>query len=146
MNRRSCLRLSALLALGLLMPILGCQASRLPQPNPVVYPAETEYGDDLDIIVQRQGRGSILINNRTAVPYEDMVLWLNRQYVRAMPRIQIGTENNLFDLAGWLNQHGEKFPVGGLLRPEQSRPVVLAELFDPVTNKRHRLVVRDKTK
>jgi hypothetical protein len=135
----------SLLALSMTVAALGvgCQGPRLPEPTNVVYPAKAEYGEDLDIVVQREGRSHIRVHNRTPVPYEGMVMWINQDYVRPIERLEIGHEKNRFDLTSWRNQYGEKYPVGSLLRPEQSRKVVLAELFDPVTGKRHRIIVRD---
>lgn len=94
-----------------------------------IYPAEAKLGDDLDIVVVREG-GQITIVNRTAVEYDNVQIWLNQQYVGLLPKIKIGTKNR-FNLNTFINQHGEGFPVGGLLTPDRSYPVVLAELYLP---------------
>ena len=103
------------------------------------YPAQSEYGPDLDIVVRRRGDRLVLIN-RTARPYVDHRLWLNQQFVRDLPRIRIGPDNT-FDLTRWVNRYREPFPVGTLLAPDDAEPVVLAELVGPETGVRHRLVV-----
>jgi hypothetical protein len=103
------------------------------------YPAQAEYGPDLDIVVRREGKQIALIN-RTADRYTDARVWLNQQFVRDLARVEIGPDNR-FDLSRWTNQHREPFPVGTLLAPDTAEPVVLAELLDPATGLRHRLTV-----
>lgn len=105
----------------------------------LAYPADAELGDDLDIVVSRRG-GRIALANRTPHSYENVLLWLNRQYVHSAGRIAIGPDNTLV-LRTFVNRYGETFPVGGLLSPDKGFPVVLAELYDPVTHKRHRLTM-----
>lgn len=103
------------------------------------YPADAEMGEDLDIVVSRRG-GRITLSNRTPQSYENVLLWLNRQYVHPVGRIAIGPDNTVA-LRTCINHYGESFPVGGLLSPDKGFPVVLAEIHDPQTNKRHRLTV-----
>ncbi len=94
-----------------------------------IYPAKAKLGDDLDIVVVRKG-DQVTIVNRTSVAYENVQVWLNQQYVGQLARISIGT-NNRYQLNHFINQHGEGFPVGGLLTPDRSFPIVLAELYVP---------------
>jgi hypothetical protein len=68
-------------------------------------------------------------------------LWLNQQYVARIDRIAIGA-NNRFSLKRFVNRHGEGFPTAEFLAPDEARPVVSAELYDPETKRRHRLNVR----
>lgn len=103
------------------------------------YPAGAEHGPDLDIVVRRDGDRVTLIN-RTPQTYRDVRVWINQQYVRELAFIEIGPDNTL-DLTRWINRHGEPFPVGTLLAPDKAFPVVLAELVDPETGLRHRLLV-----
>ena len=103
------------------------------------YPADAEYGPDLDIVVRREGDRLTLIN-RTARAYRDQTLWLNQQFVRDLPIVEIGPGNR-FDLTRWINQHRQPFPVGSLLSPDKAKPVVLAELYDPATKLRSKLLV-----
>lgn len=104
------------------------------------YPLEAELGDDLDIVVVREG-AAVQFVNRTALGFEKPQVWLNREYVADLDAVHIGTENWV-DLVHFINRHGESFPVGALLAPDKSRPVVAADLFDPATGKVHRLTVR----
>ncbi len=104
------------------------------------YPAEAEYGPDLDIVLVRRGRTLKLIN-REAEAFEDKLLWLNRKYVGYADRIEIGTGNRL-DLDRFINQYQEPFPRAMLFRPDRDRPVVLAELYDPLTQLKNRITVQ----
>ena len=102
------------------------------------YPAEAEYGPDLDIVVRRE-RDRVNLINRTPRSYRDVRIWLNQQYVRDVMRIDIGPDNEYL-LGRWTNEHREGFPVGTLLAPDAADPIVLAELMDPATGLRHRLL------
>ncbi|MEO1236885.1 MAG: hypothetical protein AAFX76_08870 [Planctomycetota bacterium] len=124
---------------GCARPLAVGQADRRAQLAALEYPADAAYGPDLDIVIDRDGSAVVMIN-RTASVFRDVRVWLNQQHVRELPRIEIGPGNR-FDLTRWINEHREPFPVGSLLTPEEARPVLLAELFDPETGLRHRLLV-----
>jgi hypothetical protein len=147
------------LVVGLLVivgPLGGCAALFGPKADPklaaelskLAYPKDAPLGPDLDVLVVRTG-GALELVNRTPSTYRNMQVWLNQQYVARIDAVQIGSpeglgaaaSRNRLDLARFINLHGEPFPTGGLLAPEKSFPVVLAELFDPATGKRHRLLV-----
>lgn len=104
------------------------------------YPAEAPHGPDLDILLVRSGNQLRLVN-RTAGTYSGMQLWLNRQWVADSGTIQIGTEN-LRTLTDFINLYEEPYPVGTFLNPDQTQPLVLAELYNPAEDVRHRLLVR----
>lgn len=124
---------------GCVAPITVGQDEERRRLAQIDYPAEAEYGPDLDIVVRRDGDRLNLIN-RTPRVYRDVRLWLNQQYVRDVPRIEIGPGNR-YTLTRWVNEHREPFPVGTLLAPDKAFPVVLAELIDLDTGLRHRLLV-----
>jgi hypothetical protein len=140
------LHLSPLLLV--LFILSGCGIFVPPEPDPalaaqlapLVYPKDAPLGADLDIVIVRDGRNIQLVN-RTARVYPPAAIWLNRQYVGLSAGIQIGTENKM-DLVRFINEFGEAYPVGALLQPEKSYPLVLAEMFDTQTGQRHRLLVR----
>ncbi|MEM7624419.1 MAG: hypothetical protein AAF333_02200 [Planctomycetota bacterium] len=123
---------------GCVIPITLGQQQERERLSRLVYPAEAEYGPDLDIVVRRQGE---LVNfiNRTARPYRDVRIWLNQQYVRELAEIDIGP-NNDFLLSRWTNEYREGFPVATVLVPDAAAPIVSAELMDPATGLRHRLL------
>lgn len=110
------------------------------------YPKDSARGEDVDIVVTRKGN-TLKLNNRTPQSYENMQLWINQQYVRDVKILKIGNTagENRFELTGFYNVRGEPFPVGGLLTPDKGAHVVLAELYNPATGKRHRLLVRPAT-
>lgn len=103
------------------------------------YPADASHGPDLDIVIKRDGKAIQLIN-RTARPYANSQLWLNQQYVRNVSAIRIGPDNRLA-LNRFINRHREPFPTGTFLAPDDAKPVLLAELYDPQTQLKHRLLV-----
>jgi len=104
------------------------------------YPKDAPLGEDIDIIVVRDG-GALRLVNRTPHSYGDLDLWLNQQWLGKVDRIVIGGDN-FVQLPSFVNHHRERFPVGGFLTPDKTLPVVLAELYDPATGQRHRLNAR----
>lgn len=104
------------------------------------YPEDAAHGPDLDILLVRSG-GQVRLVNRTAYNYAGMQLWLNRQWVADSGTVVIGTDN-LRELTDFINRFKEPYPVGTLLNPDQTQPLVLAEFYNPVDKVRHRLVVR----
>ncbi len=104
------------------------------------YPADATQGEDLDVLVIVKG-DSLKLVNRTPRAYDDMQLWLNQQYVGQVKHLAIGTDNKL-NLNHFVNFRGEGYPTGSFLHPEDKFPVVMAELYDPATNTRHRLLAR----
>lgn len=139
------LAVAILAVAGAILPGSGCvipttlgQQQKRQRLASLTYPAEAEYGPDLDIVVRRQGETVNLIN-RTPRSYRDVRVWLNQQYVRGLTNIDIGPGND-YSLNRWTNEHREGFPVGTLLAPDAAVPIVLAELVDPATGLRHRLL------
>ena len=140
----------ALMATGL----SGCNAlglGRAPQDERVaqlaklVYPKDSDRGQDLDILVVRQG-ASISFVNRTPRVYNDVEIWLNQQYVNTFSRIDIGQPQNNrdFNLAAFHNDYAEPYPIGSFLTPEKNLKLLVAELFDPATGLRHHLLVQHR--
>ena len=131
--------LALLLPSGCTLPVTVSQQRERERYAQLDYLVDAEYGPNLDIVVRRSGDRLTLIN-RTARDYVDHRLWLNQQFVRDLPRVGIGPDN-VYDLRRWVNEHREPFPVGSLLAPDDAEAVVLAELVDPETGLRHRLLV-----
>jgi hypothetical protein len=104
------------------------------------YPEQAQRGPSLKVYVVRDG-GEVRLANASAKRYEGMQLWLNRRFVHRVDELAIGSGNR-YDLARFVDRHGQTYPVAGLLSPQQTEPVVLAELYDPVTELRHRLTVQ----
>lgn len=104
------------------------------------YPGDATEGPALDVVVTRDG-DEIRLVNRTPSSYDDLQLWLNAQYVAPVERVDIGGEN-VMPLHQFINGYGEAYPAGTFLRPELSAKLVLAELYDPRANLRHKLIVQ----
>ncbi len=126
----------------------GCRAQRVTMLDAdtrdrlrkLPYPADAEYGPDLDIVVTKS-RLNLLLSNREPRTYDGREIWLNRQYVWEADTIAIGGGNR-YTLTNFINLHGEPFPTPGFLRPDKGAPVVLAELYDPQSKTRNRLLVQ----
>ncbi|MFN3165985.1 MAG: hypothetical protein ACE37H_02860 [Phycisphaeraceae bacterium] len=142
-----------LLSLIGLLACVGCSTLRDTTAPPQTvdrlsrldYPADAPHQahgdkDHLDIYLVRSGNDLRLVN-RTANSVSGMQLWLNGQYVADSGTILIGTDN-VRKLTDFVNRFKEPYPVGTFLNPDQTQPLVLAELYDPATQRRHRLLVR----
>ncbi len=105
----------------------------------LAYPEEAQVGPDLPVHVVRDGR-QIEVINLSSRSYRRVELWLNQAYARPVDRLEIG--KNWLSLRRFVNDFGETYPTGTLLSPDKNEPVVLAELYDPSTRVKHRLVVR----
>jgi hypothetical protein len=132
--------------------VAGLASCRNPHPkaeaklaaelSPLVYPGEAPLGADLDVLVIRDG-AKLKLANREGQSFDDVQVWLNQQWVAKVGRLSIGSDNK-FDLRHFVNRYGEQYPTAGFLQPERSLRLVLAELYDPETNQRHRLNVQLK--
>ncbi len=104
-----------------------------------IYPDEAERGEPLDMLITTRGN-MLTIHNRTPRAYEDVEVWLNREHVHAFDRIEIGTNRRL-RLADFINEYGEPFPTAGFFTPDAGQRLVLAELYNPDSGRRHHLLV-----
>jgi len=143
------MRCSVLLAMttATTMLVTGCAGPTTQTPSQyraelaqLTYPEQAEAGRNLDIHVVRRGN-SVVLANRTPRDYEQMQLWINGEYVRKIDRLTIGTDNR-YGLNQFVNRHGDRFPLPGLLTPLKTQPVVKATLYNPRTEQRHRLTVQ----
>lgn len=106
--------------------------------EPRYYPFEAEVGESLDIEVERKGNAIQLVN-RTVHSYKNGQIWLNQQYGADLAEVPIGA-GPLLDMESFINEHGERYPVGRFLQPDRDKPLVLADLY--IDGKLHKLVVR----
>ena len=104
------------------------------------YPAEAALGEDLDIIVTQAG-GNLTLVNRTPRSFQNVQMWLNREYRADLGEIRLGSDTRV-SLKRFVNKHGESFPIAGLLTPDKGFPVLSCVLFDPTTGQRRRLLAR----
>lgn len=111
----------------------------------IPYPKSATVGEDLDIVVTQHWNNVIRLNNRSASTLRNGQLWLNQQYALKFSEIRIGeADGNTFDLHRFIANTRQPYPTAGFFSPDKAYPVVLAEVFDPATGKRHKLVVRRK--
>ncbi len=107
--------------------------------QPRYYPADMIVGGSLNVELIRVDRKHIVIDNRTAAPYHDVTLWLDKQWGADLDTIPIGRGDPI-ELVRFINEHGEPFPVGSFLEPDKSRTLVLGDLQQ--TQGLHKLIVR----
>lgn len=125
-----------LLALGLVAAMFGgCNAVkhvltsavptgvRTTDAEPRHFPDAMPRGVDYDIEVVRLNRKQIRFDNRTALAYENVTVWVNEQYGDEIESIPIG-RSGAVNLSRFINQHGETFAIGSLLAPEKAAALV----------------------
>ena len=115
-------------------PQLAAELSALTYPG-----GEEAIGEDLNMVARRDGR-TLHIRSFEPRRLENMLCWVNQQWVGRLDAVEIG-EDNTYDLLTFINEHGEHYPVGSFLSPDEAQRVVLVELVDPENGKRHRIVV-----
>ncbi len=115
-------------------PDLAAELSILP------YPKASPVGEDLDIVAIMHWQSLELVN-RTPNSRADVQLWLNQQYVARVAQLPVGQSVSV-SLDKFVNQHGEEYPSGDILTPDRRVQIILAELFDPATGKRQKLLVQ----
>ncbi len=143
--------LLAVLISPMLIGAAGCTSSTPLSDRPqwarqlaeLPYPADAENGADLDMTVKKQGE-SLVIVSREPRSFENVQIWMNRQYVTVVDRIATADRIEA-PLDFFVNKHGESFPTGWLLAPEKARPVLTAEVYNPETGLKHRLVAETET-
>ena len=79
------------------------------------------------------------LDNRTTHHLTNVTLFFNRQYGGTVADLPVGRPITV-NLLNFVNQYGERFPVGSFLEPEKSRIIVLADAF--VDGQLHKLTVR----
>ncbi|CAN0459325.1 unnamed protein product, partial [Ectocarpus fasciculatus] len=71
--------------------------------------------------------------NREPREFRRVTLWLNQQYAGVAERIAPGSyesvSSNSVPLAAFINQHGEPFPTGSFLAPDDTQALVSVELI-----------------
>jgi len=103
------------------------------------YPESALHGRDLDVVLIRDGK-TIRVVNREPEPVRFMQLWLNQTYVREIDTLPVGESS--WSLAKFINDFEESYPTGGVLSPDKSRTLLIAEFYDPKTGNIHRLLTQ----
>ncbi len=107
--------------------------------EPMTYPRDAATGAEWDIELQRIDRRQVRIDNRTTQHLSGVTFYLNQQYGGVIAELPVGRPVTI-NLRNFINQHGERFPVGSLLEPEKSHVIVLADAY--VDGELHKLKVR----
>ena len=104
------------------------QRQRLAQ---LTYPQDATVGEPLHIEAIRDGQHLRFIS-REPRELRRVTLWLNQQYAGVAERIAPGSHesvtSNSMPLAAFINQHGEPFPTGRFLAPDDTQALVSVEL------------------
>ena len=145
--------LAATLSSALVLAPLGCAKIResfpdfglrtqttITDPADAPYPKDAALGEDYDVVAT-QTREELELTNRCPRSFKNVQVWLNQQYVAEVAQISIGPDNRI-PLRRFVNEHGEHFPVAGLLTPDKGFPVISCIMFDPGSGQRHRLLAR----
>ncbi len=104
------------------------QRQRLAQ---LQYPQDAQAGEPLHVEAIRDGQHLRFIN-REPREFRRVTLWLNQQYAGVAERIAPGSyesvSSNSLPLAAFINQHGEPFPTGSFLAPDDTQALVSVEM------------------
>ncbi len=145
------LALLSVLALSLL-GLTGCSAPgpnarQIDQLSQLTYPANIKNVKNLDV-VSTQTRTQVQFTNREPMAFHNVYVWLNRQYVGFVPKIEIGDDpfTNNYDLDRFYDLHKEHYPVGGILSPDRGFPLTTLDIYDPGTQTIYRTLVRSSDK
>jgi len=132
----------------LLTGLVGCSADKpnlrqIDELAQLRYPDQIKNVKDVDVVAN-QTRTQVQFVNREPVDFTNVYVWLNRQYVGYIRRIEIGNQGsaNHFDLDGFFNLHKLHYPVGGILSPDRGFPLATVDIYDPATQTIYRAVVR----
>lgn len=123
----------------LLHSVLPTTQSTQQDLNPMAYPRQADIAEAWDIELERIDRRQVRIDNRTTRNLAEVTFFFNQQYGGVIEELPVGKPVTI-NLQNFVNEHGERFPVGSLLEPEKSRVIVLADAL--VDGKLHKLKVR----
>ncbi len=128
-----------ILLIAATISLIACTVPKTSTHKPVLRPANIETATVLDIELTRINRKHIQLDNRTASAISNAQIFINNDYGTTIPFILVG-KNPSIPLASFINEYGYEFPTGSMLRPENNKIVVTAELI--INGKSHRLPVR----
>ncbi len=89
------------------------------------YPGEKANAGTLDIQVLR-GEGEITMTNASARGFGPVKMWLNKWYVLPIEGLGVG-ETKTIRLDRFVDEHGERFRVGGFFATKAPERLVLAQ-------------------
>ncbi|MFB0986171.1 MAG: hypothetical protein QMB94_07705 [Phycisphaerales bacterium] len=90
------------------------------------YPEQLGQGAMVKVQVFRDG-GSLIIVNASAQPFDDLDVWVNRQYMLHLDRLDVGETRTVW-FGDFFDQWGETPVAGGFFRTDAPTPSVLVQL------------------
>ncbi len=127
-NGGICLIVAAAFVAAVLLS--GCGSMKradVGEAEPMFFPKDFEVAGSFDIDVIRVDRKHIRFDNSSVRIFRGARVFLNHDYSADISMIATG-KSNLIALDGFVNEHGERYPVGSFLQPEKNRPILLGEL------------------
>ncbi len=89
------------------------------------YPGEKPVGQTVDVQVLR-GEGEITMTNASARGFGPVRMWLNQWYALPIDGLAVG-ETKTIRLDRFVDEHGERFRVGGFFATKAPERLVLAQ-------------------
>ncbi|MFM9958412.1 MAG: hypothetical protein ACKVZJ_10060 [Phycisphaerales bacterium] len=105
--------------------VSGCQSGARMGAG-AAYPVAKTQSGSVDAQVMRD-EDRLTIINTSARPFRETTLWLNAQYGRVVPALDVGRTITL-DLSSFKNEFGESFRAGGFFATERPDAIVLAQV------------------
>ena len=90
------------------------------------YPEQLGRGAMVQVQVFRDG-GELIIVNASAQPFNDIDIWVNRQYMLHLDRLRVGETRTVW-FGDFFDQWGETPVAGGFFRTDAPTPSVLVQL------------------
>lgn len=115
---------SAILAASCVAVVVGC-AGGPERDYAQTYPSQKRIGPTLDIQVLR-GQGEITMTNASGRAFGPVNMWLNQWYVLPIDGLEVG-ETKTIRLDRFIDEHGERFRVGGFFATKAPERLVLAQ-------------------
>ncbi len=104
----------------------GCSGQRYdPSRATRPYPEDLGQGTMLKVQVFRDG-GDLIIVNASAQPFEDLDIWINRQYMLHLDHLEVGETRTVW-FGDFFDQWGETPVAGGFFRTDAPTPSVLVQ-------------------
>ncbi len=106
--------------------VSGCSGQRYdPSRATRPYPEELGQGAMVKVQVFRDG-GDLIIINASAQAFEDLDIWINRQYMLHLDHLAVGETRTVW-FGDFFDQWGETPVAGGFFRTDAPTPSVLVQ-------------------
>ena len=105
----------------------GCSGKKYdPSRATRPYPQQLDQGTMVKVQVFRDG-GELIIVNASPQSFNDLDIWVNRQYMLHLDRLEVGETRTLW-FGDFFDQWGETPVAGGFFRTDAPTPSVLVQL------------------